>query len=84
LASIGRGSAHWPVAAPVVSGSAALLLSANPNLTPALVKAILRYTAAGHGSAILSIPSAHAYVLAFLTRRAEETLRLAADQTGRR
>lgn len=31
-------------------------------------KAILRYTAAGHGSAILSIPSAHAYVLAFLTR----------------
>jgi hypothetical protein len=31
-------------------------------------KAILRYTAAGHGSAILTVPSAHAYVLAFLTR----------------
>ena len=31
-------------------------------------KAILRYTAAGHGSAILTVPSAHAYVLAFLAR----------------
>lgn len=31
-------------------------------------KAILRYTAAGHGSSILSVPSAHSYVLAFLTR----------------
>jgi subtilisin family serine protease len=32
-------------AAPVVSGTAALLLQANPGLTPALVKAILQYTA---------------------------------------
>ncbi len=31
-------------------------------------RAILRYTAAGHGSAILNVPSAHAYVLAFLAR----------------
>ena len=31
-------------------------------------KAILRYPAAGHGSAILNVQSAHAYVLAFLTR----------------
>src|SRR5262249_9377208 len=33
------------VAAPVVSGAAALLLHANPSLTPNLVKAILMYTA---------------------------------------
>ncbi|HWQ35246.1 MAG TPA: S8 family serine peptidase [Blastocatellia bacterium] len=33
------------MAAPVVAGAAALLLQANPNLTPALVKAILMYTA---------------------------------------
>lgn len=33
------------VAAPVVSGAAALLLQANPSLTPNLVKAILMYTA---------------------------------------
>jgi hypothetical protein len=31
-------------------------------------KAIVRYTAAGHGSSILSVPSAHALVLAFLAR----------------
>lgn len=31
-------------------------------------KAILRFTGAGHGSAILTVPSAHAYVLAFLAR----------------
>ena len=33
------------IAAPVVSGAAALLLQANPGLTPPLVKAILQYTA---------------------------------------
>jgi serine protease AprX len=33
------------LAAPVVSGAAALLLQANPGLTPPLVKAILQYTA---------------------------------------
>jgi len=31
-------------------------------------KAIVRYTAAGHGSSILSVPSAHAFVVAFLAR----------------
>jgi pimeloyl-ACP methyl ester carboxylesterase len=31
-------------------------------------KAIARYTAAGHGSSILSVPAAHALVLAFLAR----------------
>ena len=33
------------MAAPVVSGSVALMLQANPNLTPNMVKAILQYTA---------------------------------------
>ncbi|HEY0079992.1 MAG TPA: S8 family serine peptidase [Pyrinomonadaceae bacterium] len=33
------------MATPIVSGAAALLLQANPNLTPNLVKAILMYTA---------------------------------------
>jgi serine protease AprX len=33
------------MAAPVVAGSVALMLQANPNLTPNLVKAILQYTA---------------------------------------
>src|SRR3989442_324395 len=33
------------IAAPVVAGSAALLLQANPGLTPPLIKAILQYTA---------------------------------------
>lgn len=33
------------VAAPVVSGTVALMLQANPNLTPSLVKAILMYSA---------------------------------------
>ncbi len=33
------------VAAPVVSGAVALLLQANPGLTPPLIKAILQYTA---------------------------------------
>lgn len=33
------------MSAPVVAGAAALMLQANPNLTPSLVKAILMYTA---------------------------------------
>jgi subtilisin family serine protease len=33
------------MAAPVVAGAAAVMLQANPNLTPSLVKAILMYTA---------------------------------------
>ena len=33
------------VSAPIVAGSAALLLEANPNLTPNMVKMILMYTA---------------------------------------
>ena len=33
------------MAAPVVSGTVALMLQANPKLTPNLVKAILQYTA---------------------------------------
>src|SRR5205085_8428067 len=33
------------MAAPIAAGTAALLLQANPNLTPSLVKAILTYTA---------------------------------------
>ena len=33
------------MAAPIVTGAAALMIQANPNLTPALVKAILMYTA---------------------------------------
>ena len=33
------------MAAPVVSGTVALMLQANPNLTPNLVKALLQYTA---------------------------------------
>ena len=33
------------MAAPVVSGTVALMLQANPTLTPNLVKAILQYTA---------------------------------------
>jgi hypothetical protein len=36
------------MAAPVVSGTVALMLQANPNLTPNLVKAILEYTAEVH------------------------------------
>ena len=36
------------MAAPVVSGTVALMLQANPNLTPNLVKAILEYTAEWH------------------------------------
>jgi serine protease AprX len=38
------------MAAPVVSGTVALMLQANPNLTPNLVKAILQYTAQTHDS----------------------------------
>ena len=33
------------MAAPVVTGTVALMLQANPNLTPNLIKAILQYTA---------------------------------------
>ena len=33
------------MAAPVVSGTVALMLQANPTLTPNLIKAILQYTA---------------------------------------
>ena len=36
------------MAAPVVTGTVALMLQANPNLTPNLVKAILEYTAEVH------------------------------------
>ena len=36
------------MAAPVVSGTVALMLQANPKLTPNLVKAILEYTAEAH------------------------------------
>ena len=36
------------MAAPVVSGTVALMLQANPSLTPNLVKAILQYTAQEH------------------------------------
>ncbi len=36
------------MAAPVVTGTVALMLQANPNLTPNLVKAILQYTAEAH------------------------------------
>jgi hypothetical protein len=36
------------MAAPVVSGTVALMLQANPNLTPNLIKAILQYTAEAH------------------------------------
>ena len=39
------------VAAPAVAGAVALLLQANPGLTPPLVKAILQYTAAAAGQA---------------------------------
>jgi serine protease AprX len=38
------------MAAPVVSGTVALMLEANPTLTPNLVKAILQYTAQRHPS----------------------------------
>jgi len=38
------------MAAPVVSGTVALMLQANPNLTPNLVKAILQYTSQQHAS----------------------------------
>ena len=38
------------MAAPVVSGTVALMLQANPNLTPNLVKAILQYTAQQYDS----------------------------------
>ncbi|MGE0705151.1 MAG: S8 family peptidase [Vicinamibacterales bacterium] len=37
------------MAAPVVSGAVALMLEANPSLTPNLVKAILQYTAQTYG-----------------------------------
>src|SRR4029078_27751 len=36
------------MASPVVSGTIALMLQANPALTPHLVKAILQYTAEAH------------------------------------
>ena len=37
------------MASPVVAGTVALMLQANPNLTPNLVKAILQYTAQNYG-----------------------------------
>jgi subtilisin family serine protease len=47
------------MAAPIVAGAAALMLEANPNLTPNLIKTLMMYTAqqlpnfnmleAGHG-----------------------------------
>ena len=37
------------MAAPVVSGTVALMLQANPSLTPNAVKAILAYTVGAHG-----------------------------------
>ena len=40
------------MAAPEVSGAAAMILSANPNLTPNLVKSILMYTAEKKGAAL--------------------------------
>jgi len=40
------------MAAPVVAGAAAMILSANPNLTPNLVKSILMYTAEKKGAAL--------------------------------
>src|SRR5262249_62131426 len=33
------------MSAPIVAGAAAMMIEANPNLTPSLVKAILMYTA---------------------------------------
>jgi len=38
------------MAAPVVSGTIALMLQANPNLTPNLIKAILQYTSESHAT----------------------------------
>ena len=38
------------MAAPVVSGTVALMLEANPNLTPNLIKAILQYTSEEHSA----------------------------------
>ena len=38
------------MAAPVVSGTIALMLQANPSLTPNMVKAILQYTAENHAN----------------------------------
>jgi hypothetical protein len=37
------------MAAPMVAGTAALMIQANPNLTPNLVKAIIQYTAQNYG-----------------------------------
>jgi subtilisin family serine protease len=36
------------MAAPVVSGTVALMMQANPSLTPNMVKAIIQYTAEDH------------------------------------
>lgn len=42
------------IAAPVVAGAVALMLQSNPGLTPALIKAILQYTAQPVGNASLA------------------------------
>ncbi len=67
------------MAAPVVAGPAALLLAANPGLTPPLVKAILQYTAqpvanAGllhQGTGQINIPGALALARALRTDLAQ-------------
>ena len=49
------------MAAPAVAGAAAVLLQANPGLTPPLVKAILQYTAQPlPGASLLQQGAGHA------------------------
>jgi subtilisin family serine protease len=63
------------MATPVVSGVAALMLEANPALTPSLVKAILMYTAQ-------IIPDAHVYDQGSGQVNAEGAVRLASALVG--